>query len=239
MGAARLPVMKVYIALCLCVALAAAFPDASEGPAAVDAQAPAVFHAEFEAGSPNGKFVIEVTRAWAPKGADRFYSLVRSGFYDNCRIFRAVKGFVAQFGINGNPDVQQKWRGSAADIKDDAVTKSNTRGMVVFATAGPNTRTTQVFINLNDNSFLDNQGFAPFGRVIGNGMAAVDKFYKGYGEKPDQGEIQTEGNSYLQSNFPKLTYFKSAKVTHEAAAAAEVVPEASFNEEDFLKELEA
>merc|ERR1712070_676339 len=226
----RCSTMRSALFFVLCLATATAFPDASEGPSAVDAKAPDVFHAEFNTGSPDGSFVIEVTRSWAPIGADRFYSLIKSGFYDNCRVFRAVKGFVAQFGINGSPSVQQKWRGSAADIKDDAVTKSNTRGMVVFATAGPNTRTTQVFINLNDNSFLDNHGFAPFGRVIGNGMAAVDKFYKGYGEKPDQGEIQTEGNSYLQSNFPKLTYFKSAKVTHEAAAAAEVVPEASFNE---------
>jgi len=231
--------MRSFVAMCvLSCAVAAAFPDALQGPEEVDAKAPDVFHAEFTTGSPDGSFVVEVHRSWAPKGADRFYSLVRSGFYDNCRVFRAVKGFVAQFGINGNPSVQSKWRGASADIKDDPVIQRNARGTIVFATSGPNTRTTQVFININDNSFLDSQGFAPFGRVIGTGMDAVDAFYKGYGEKPDQGEIQTQGNSYLQANFPQLSYFKAATIV-KGAPASDVVPE-EFSEEDLdrLKELE-
>lgn len=182
-------------------------------PSALKEQAPAVFKANFD--TSKGQFVIEVHRDWAPIGADRFYNLVKNGFYDDVRFFRVIPGFMAQFGIHGNPSVQSAWR--PAQIKDDAVKQSNTRGMVVFATAGPNTRTTQLFINFGDNTGLDKQGFAPFGRVV-QGMDVVDKIYGGYGEGaprgkgPDQGRIQAEGNAYLTKEFPRLDYIKAATI---------------------------
>jgi peptidyl-prolyl cis-trans isomerase A (cyclophilin A) len=183
-------------------------------PAALTEQAPAEFKAVFE--TSKGKFVITAHRAWAPLGADRFYNLVKNGFYDDCRFFRAIDGFMAQFGINGNPAVQAAWR--PAEIKDDPVKQSNKRGYVVFATAGPNTRTTQLFINFGDNSgSLDRQGFAPFG-TVSSGQDVVDSLYKGYGEGaprgrgPDQGRIQKEGNAYLMKEFPKLDYIKTATI---------------------------
>jgi peptidyl-prolyl cis-trans isomerase A (cyclophilin A) len=182
-------------------------------PAALNEQAPATYKAKFE--TTKGDFVIEVTRAWAPLGADRFYNLVKNGFYDDVRFFRVLSGFMAQFGINGNPAVMSAWRN--APIKDDPVKQSNKRGYVTFATAGPNTRTTQVFINFGDNSGLDGQGFTPFGRVI-SGMDVVDKLYAGYGEGaprgngPDQGQIQSQGNRYLERDFPKLDYIKKATI---------------------------
>src|SRR5215468_12784976 len=138
-------------------------------PAALNEQAPATFKVRFD--TSKGLFVVEVTRAWAPKGADRFYNLVKNGFYDNVRFFRVISGFMAQFGINGDPAIMANWR--TAQIPDDPVTQSNTRGMITFATAGPNSRTSQVFINFADNSRLDQSGFAPFGKVI-SGMNVVD-----------------------------------------------------------------
>ncbi len=157
-----------------------------------------------------GSFTIQTHPEWAPMGAERFETLARNSFFDECRSFRVLPGFVAQFGINGNPDVQAKWR--SQNLRDDPVKVSNKRGTVVFATAGPNTRTTQIFINLNDrNSFLDKQGFSPIGEVI-SGMDIVDRFYAGYGEGapsgkgPNQGLIQAKGNAYLES-YPKLSYF--------------------------------
>ena len=182
-------------------------------PSALKEQAPAVFKANFD--TSKGQFVIEVHRDWAPIGADRFYNLVKNGFYDDVRFFRVIPGFMAQFGIHGNPSIQAAWR--PAQIKDDPVKQSNTRGMVVFATAGPNTRTTQLFINFGDNTGLDKQGFAPFGRIV-QGMDVVDKIYGGYGEGaprgkgPDQGRIQAEGNAYLTKDFPRLDYIKSATI---------------------------
>jgi peptidyl-prolyl cis-trans isomerase A (cyclophilin A) len=182
-------------------------------PSALKEQAPAVFKANFD--TSKGQFVIEVHRDWAPIGADRFYNLVKNGFYDDVRFFRVIPGFMAQFGIHGNPSVQSAWR--PAQIKDDAVKQSNTRGMVVFATAGPNTRTTQLFINFGDNTGLDKQGFAPFGRIV-QGMDVVDKIYGGYGEGaprgkgPDQGRIQAEGNAYLTKEFPRLDHIKAATI---------------------------
>ena len=182
-------------------------------PAALKEQAPATYKAKFE--TSKGVFVIQVTRAWAPLGADRFYNLVKNGFFDDVRFFRVISGFMVQFGINGNPAVSAKWR--EAEIHDDRVTQSNKRGMITFATAGPNTRTTQVFINFGDNSMLDGQGFAPFGKVV-TGMNVVDALYAGYGEGaprgagPDQGRLQMEGNAYLAKSFPRMDYVKKATI---------------------------
>ena len=178
-----------------------------KSPAALKEQAPATFKALFETSA--GNFVIEVRRDWAPMGADRFYNLVKNGFYDNCRFFRVVSGFMVQFGINGDPSIQSFWR--SANITDDPVKQSNRRGYITFATGGPNTRTTQVFINFGDNNGLDGQGFAPFGRVV-SGMNVVDKIYSGYGEQPNQGSIQMQGNAYLEKAFPKLDYIKKATI---------------------------
>jgi peptidyl-prolyl cis-trans isomerase A (cyclophilin A) len=182
-------------------------------PAGLNEQAPATFKANFD--TTKGPFVIEVHREWAPIGADRFYNLVRNGFFDDVRFFRVISGFMAQFGIHGTPAVQSAWR--AASLKDDPVRQSNKRGTVTFATAGPNTRTTQFFINFGDNTGLDKQGFAPFGEVV-SGMGVVDKINAEYGEGaprgkgPDQGRLQSEGNAYLNKEFPKLDYIKSATI---------------------------
>lgn len=182
-------------------------------PAALNEQAPAIYKAKFE--TSKGAFVIQVTRAWAPQGADRFYNLVKNGFFDGVRFFRVISGFMVQFGINGNPALSAKWR--EANIRDDRVTQSNKRGMITFATAGPNTRTTQVFINFADNTNLDGMGFAPFGKVV-SGMNVVDALYAGYGEGaprgagPDQGRLQTEGNAYLAKEFPRMDFVKKATI---------------------------
>jgi peptidyl-prolyl cis-trans isomerase A (cyclophilin A) len=180
-------------------------------PASLNEKAPAVYKVKFD--TSKGAFVIEVHRDWAPNGADRFYNLVKNGFYNDDRFFRVIDGFMVQFGINGNPKVSQVWQD--ANIPDDAVKQSNARGMITFATAGPNTRTTQVFINFGDNAGLDGQGFAPFGQVI-SGMDVVDQLYNGYGEGapkghgPNQGIVQSLGNAYLEKAFPKLDYIKTA-----------------------------
>lgn len=182
-------------------------------PEALTQRAPATFKANFD--TSKGTFVVEVHRDWAPQGADRFYNLVANGFFNEVRFFRVIEGFMAQFGIHGNPTVQAAWRN--AQIKDDPVQQSNRRGYVVFATAGPNTRTTQLFINFGDNTGLDKQGFAPFGQVV-SGMEVVDQIYNGYGEGaprgkgPDQGRIQKEGNAYLSKEFPRLDFIKSATI---------------------------
>jgi peptidyl-prolyl cis-trans isomerase A (cyclophilin A) len=181
--------------------------------AAMGERAPGTFRARFE--TTKGDFVIEVQRDWAPLGADRFYNLVRSGYFDGVRFFRVISGFMAQFGIHGDPQVAAVWRDR--EIADDPVRQSNTRGMVSFATRGANTRTTQFFINYGDNSRLDGAGFAPFGRVV-EGMDVVDGLYAEYGEGapgglgPDQGRIQGEGNAYLEREFPKLDYVRRAAV---------------------------
>mmetsp|Transcript_19751 Transcript_19751/g.28977 ORF Transcript_19751/g.28977 Transcript_19751/m.28977 type:complete len:264 (-) Transcript_19751:265-1056(-) len=161
-----------------------------------------------------GTFLLRTKPSWAPKGAQRFEELTEKKFWDGCRIFRVLPGFVNQFGINGDPNTQSYWR--SQNLKDDPVKVSNKRGTVVFATAGPNTRTTQIFINTGDrNSFLDNQGFSPFGEVV-SGMDVVDRMYSGYGEGaprgngPNQGLIQTKGNEYLEKSYPKLSYFTKA-----------------------------
>lgn len=182
-------------------------------PASLKERAPNEYKAKFV--TSKGTFVIQVQRDWAPNGADRFYNLVKSGFYNDARFFRVIDGFMVQFGINGNPDLSAIWR--EARIPDDPVRESNDRGTVTFATAGPNTRTTQVFINFNNNSSLNGQGFAPFGKVV-SGMDVVDSFFKGYGEGaprgngPSQGLLQSQGNAYLITKFPKLDYIKKATI---------------------------
>lgn len=202
--------------LAFVLALTAAAPALSQNlmnPAALNQQAPATYKVDFD--TSKGSFVVDVHRDWAPHGADRFYNLVRNGFFDNARFFRVIKGFMVQFGINAEPKVSAQWRG--ARIPDDPVKQSNTRGMITFATAGPNTRTTQVFINFADNRALDRQGFAPFGQVT-SGMNVVDQLYSDYGEGapsgqgPEQGRVQAEGNAYLTQSFPKLDYIKKATI---------------------------
>jgi peptidyl-prolyl cis-trans isomerase A (cyclophilin A) len=183
-------------------------------PSKATEKAPAVFKANFT--TSKGDFVIEVHRDWAPNGADRFYNLVKLGFYDDTRFFRAISGFMVQFGISGDPAVASKWQ--EANVQDDPVTKSNKRGFVTFAQKNtPNTRSTQVFINFGDNVNLDGMRFAPFGQVV-QGMDVVDSVFKGYGEGapmgggPEQGRIQSQGNAYLDSMFPKLDAIKHAEI---------------------------
>jgi len=161
-----------------------------------------------------GDFTVEVHREWSPNGADRFHKLVESGFYDECRFFRVVPGFMVQWGINGDPEIQQNWVN--AKIEDDRVTKSNKRGLMTFATSGKNSRTSQVFINYGDNARLDGLGFSPFGQII-EGMDVVDAINSQYGEQPDQGLIQAKGNEYLNKSFPKLTHIKKATVVKDEA----------------------
>jgi peptidyl-prolyl cis-trans isomerase A (cyclophilin A) len=160
-----------------------------------------------------GDYTIEVHRDWAPVGAERFYQLVKAGYYDECRYFRVVPGFMVQFGISGTPAVQKEWD---RNIRDDAVKQSNVRGFVTFATSGPHSRTTQIFINYGDNARLDSDGFAPFGRVT-EGMEHVDKINPEYRESPDQGRITNSGNTYLQQSFPNLDFVKKMSIVSETA----------------------
>jgi peptidyl-prolyl cis-trans isomerase A (cyclophilin A) len=187
-------------------------PDFTD-PAKLTEKAPDTFKAVFD--TTKGKFTIEVTRALAPNGADRFYNLVRSGYFKDLAFFRVIPGFMCQFGIHGDPAVSAKWR--TANIADDPVKGSNVRGAITFATAGPNTRTTQLFINFGNNVNLDRMGFSPFGKVS-DGMDVVDKINGEYGEGapqgngPNQGLVQMQGNDYLKKNFPNLDYIKSATI---------------------------
>jgi peptidyl-prolyl cis-trans isomerase A (cyclophilin A) len=179
-------------------------------PASLTEQAPATFKAKLDTSA--GVIVIEVRRDWAPLGADRFYNLVKNGFYDDVRFFRVLEGFMAQFGMNGTPSIQQVW--GRTTFRDDPVKESNRRGYVSFAkSAAPNSRSTQLFINFVDNTPLDAQGFAPIGRVV-TGMDIVDKLYAGYGRNnvPDQSRISNEGNAYLQAQYPRLDYIKKATI---------------------------
>lgn len=182
-------------------------------PSALTGKAPEQFEATFKTTA--GDFVVQVTRAWAPLGADRFYNLVKHGYFTDAAFFRVVPGFVVQFGLSANPELNKVW--SKAAIKDDPVTQSNHLGYITFATAGANTRTTQLFISLADNTRLDSMGFAPFGQVT-SGMDVVQKIYSGYGESPDQAAITAEGKPYLDKNFPKLDRIVSATVTSPAPA---------------------
>jgi peptidyl-prolyl cis-trans isomerase A (cyclophilin A) len=198
--------LALPIALAACEGKA---PPARAGAGASSATpaAPDSFRVAFATSA--GPFTVAVTRALSPRGADRFYQLVTSGYFTNVRFFRVVPGFVAQFGLAADPALNKEW--SEKTIADDPVQATNAKGTIVFATAGPNTRSNQFFINLVDNARLDKMGFSPFGKVI-DGMDAVDKIYSGYGEAPDQGRIGAEGNAYLTSAFPKLDYITSATI---------------------------
>jgi peptidyl-prolyl cis-trans isomerase A (cyclophilin A) len=206
----------------------AAFNRKLLNPANLSARAPETFDAKFT--TTKGDFVIRVTRAWSPNGADRFYNLVRNGYYNNASFFRVVSGFMVQFGISAYPEVNRVWMN--ANIKDDPVRQRNTRGKVTFAMQPiPNSRTTQVFINFTDrNTFLDSRGFAPFGEVV-EGMEVVDRLYSGYGDGPpegrgpDQGRVFLQGKAYLDANFPRLDSIQSAVIVGEAPAAAPATAE--------------
>jgi peptidyl-prolyl cis-trans isomerase A (cyclophilin A) len=172
---------------------------------------PEVFRVKLD--TSKGPVILECHRDWAPKGVDHFYTLVKLGYYDGNRFFRAVHNFV-QFGISGDPKTNQLW--STAFISDDPVKESNVRGAISYAKDGPNRRSTQLFINLRDNKPLDKQGFAPIGKVV-DGMDVVDTFYSSYGEMPSRGgqgpdpsKIEVEGNDYLANHFPRLDYISKA-----------------------------
>lgn len=192
----------------------ASFDPALLEPGNLRAAAPAEYNAKFVTTA--GEFTIKVTRAWSPNGADRFYNLVSHHFFDGAAFFRVLSGFMAQFGISAYPEVSKVWE--SAVIRDDPHVQSNKRGYVTFATAGPNTRTTQVFINFGNNAGLDSQGFTPFGVVSEEGMKVVDKLYSGYGEGapsgrgPDQGMTQRAGHAYLEKGFPKLDTVRTATI---------------------------
>lgn len=199
----------IVTACCIAAALPThARADAGlNAPTSLVAKAPATYDAVFDTTA--GRFVIAVTRAWAPRGADRFYNLVKHGFFNGTAFFRVVPGFVVQFGLSPSPAVNKAW--AKANIPDDPVKQSNRSGYVSFASAGPNTRTTQVFVNLADNARLDGLGFAPFGKVV-SGMSSIMKIYAGYGESPNQDEITAGGKQYLEKNFPRLDRVLSAKI---------------------------
>ncbi|HUP19525.1 MAG TPA: peptidylprolyl isomerase [Gemmatimonadota bacterium] len=221
----RSPVLRVPVALALAVlATAGCASMAGRPPVTPDptteprmSQAPDTFRVKFE--TSEGDFVVESIREWAPHGVDRFHQLVEDGFYDDTRFFRVLYGFVAQFGISGDPAENQRWRSNP--IPDDEGAVSNERGTVTFAMAGPETRTTQLFVNLVDNRRLDGMGFAPIGRVV-EGMETVDALHSGYGEGaprgrgPDQGRIQSEGNAYLDRDYPRLTRLERATIVEPA-----------------------
>lgn len=181
-----------------------------DDPTKHTAKAPETFKVQFE--TSKGNFTIAVTRKWSPLGADRFYNLVRAGFFTDVIFFRVVPDFVVQFGIHGNPKYATKWLD--ANIDDDTVVASNKRGYITYAkSSAPNSRSTQLFINLKDNARLDQMGFSPFGQVV-SGMEVVDKLYGGYGEQVTQlqGEIAQQGNKFLEKNFPELDKIKKATI---------------------------
>ena len=190
--------------------VAAAAPPQLLHPASLHAKAPATYRVDFK--TKRGTFVVTVHRAWSPRGADRFYNLVRAHYYDGVTFFRVVKGFVAQFGISPDPAVSKVWQN--ATIKDDPVKASNTTGTITFADRGPDTRTTQVFVNLANNAAsLDGQGFSPFGKVT-SGMTVVNGLYSGYGDPPPdlQQQMATHGNAYLRKHYPKLDSIVTARI---------------------------
>jgi peptidyl-prolyl cis-trans isomerase A (cyclophilin A) len=200
----------------------AAYDRALLHPALLKDKAPDTYQVKFE--TTRGDFTVTVTRAWAPIGADRFYNLVKHHFFDNASVFRVVPGFVAQFGLSAYPPVSDAW--AKANLKDDPVAQSNLRGTLTFATGGPGTRTTQIFINLKDNVGLDREPsgpFAPFGKVDGDGMKVVNMFYDQYGDNTPpnfQDIITKQGKPYLDKNWPKLDSIKAATLVGAAAPAA-------------------
>ena len=200
--------MRHRFGLLLLAAIAAAactkeapLPQVPSGPA------PDSFRVAFE--TSRGTFTVLVHRAWAPRGADRFYQLVSAHFFDDERFFRVVPEFVAQFGINDNRKINELW--DAKQIPDDSVREHNVRGTLTFAHEGPDTRSHQLFLNLVDNRNLDAMGFAPIGSVV-DGIAVMDSLYSGYGERINQHLVSTLGNSYLQRMFPKLDYIRTAHI---------------------------
>jgi homoserine O-acetyltransferase len=211
-----LSLVTAILLACAAEAGAQTHPDILLSPqdARWNEPAPEVFRAAFE--TTRGRFVIDVQRAWSPYGADRFYNLVRHGFYDGIRFNRVIAGFIAQWGVSGYPEVTRTWKTRA--IPDDPVRQSNVRGTIAFAMTGPDTRTTQVYISLADNSRLDAQGFSPFGRVV-EGMDVVDQLYSGYGENAgggvragNQGPIEEGGNAWLDREFPLLDHIIRARI---------------------------
>ncbi|CAM2009082.1 peptidylprolyl isomerase [Acanthopleuribacter pedis] len=196
--------------------------SADLSPAKATAKAPETFRVRFE--TTEGNFEVDVTRAWAPLGVDRFYNLVKMGYFTDVGFYRVIDGFMVQFGFHGDPKVNDMWH--TASIKDDPVTQSNQPGMLTFANRGRNTRTTQMFINTANNNYLDGMGFAPLGKIVGDeGMAVVAKLYKGYGEGapmgsgPNQAMLKSQGNAYLKKNFPELSYIKKVVLVKQPAKA--------------------
>jgi len=193
------------------LALAVALTACSK-PAPKAIVVPDVYRGKFE--TSRGDFVVEATRAWAPRGADRFHELLRMYYFDEGRFFRVLPGFIAQFGIHKDFDVHAKWRELV--IADDPSKEKNLRGTLTFAQSGPNTRATEVFINLKDNPDLDEQGFTPFGKIV-EGVDIIDTLYSGYGELgpkgkgPDAGRAENEANEYIVPRFPQLDYIKRAR----------------------------
>lgn len=214
----QLTLSALFVAACGCASLA---QPPSGGAAAPPPGGSDTFLVKLE--TSKGDIVLEVHPEWAPLGAAQFKAAVQDGVYDDARFFRVIDGFMAQFGIPGDPKKAAVW--NAKRIKDEPVKQKNTRGMVTYAMGGPNSRTTQLFISFKDNSRLDADGFAPFAKVV-TGMDVVDKLYKGYGEGapngsgPDQGRVQSEGNAYLNKTFPRLDYIKKATIVESAGGAA-------------------
>ncbi len=201
-------------ALCVAVAGCSSSEPAKKVDVTRNETAPNLFNVNFD--TSKGTVIVEVHRDWAPNGVDHFYTLVKTGFYDGDRFFRAVRNFVVQFGINGDVTTNSLW--ATASIPDDPVRQSNVRGMLTYAATGaPNSRSTQLFFNLRNNSMLDEKGFAPIGRVT-QGMDVVDSFYDSYGDMPPGGQgpdptqIGTQGNQYLEAHFPRLDFVKKATI---------------------------
>ena len=201
------------VALAALLALQDKSPLLDPKSPAVNLTAPAEFRVKLE--TTKGDIVLKITRDWGPKGADRFYSLVKNGFYDECRFYRVLPKYIAQFGIHGDPAISGKWH--EATLDDDPVKQKNTRGRLTFAKGGPNSRTTNLFLNLKDSTSLDSQGFAPIGEVV-EGMEIADQLHSGYGDGapkgrgPSQKRIYEEGNAFLKKDFKDLDFIKSAKI---------------------------